>query len=386
MIYVMTGRILLRNNRLFEAESMFRKTLDVDPDNAHAWVGMGETYLRLNRHEMAADAALSALALLYRLEQAHWILGVAMLRMKQLPRAKQAFQTLLKFKSSRYEVAARRQLQKISLLQGQTAEAERQGQQARQKLARRRAQKLADQQRKEELLELPTIPAIPDRIQALQLERPRSQDKARQSERQCSGRTLTIVSGLPRSGTSLMMQMLAAGGLPAQTDGQRTADDDNPQGYLEWEAVKRLHKHPELFDDESLDGKAIKVISMLLTGLPSQHRYRLIFMSRPAIEIAASQRKMIERLETEGASGDLDAIAEKLARHREQSLQWLRSQAAIDLLVVEYPNLIARPETEARRVAEFLGPDLIQHPARMASVIQPDLYRQKRSVVDTEVR
>ena len=121
--------------------------------------------------------------------------------------------------------------------------------------------------------------------------------------------------------------MLEAAGLPAQTDGQRTADEDNPHGYLEWEDIKKLAGQPELFDDESLDGKAVKVISMLLAGLPRKHRYKLIFMTRPSIEIAASQKKMIERLGTEGATGDLGEIAVQLDQHREHAQKWLASES-----------------------------------------------------------
>ena len=114
-----------------------------------------------------------------------------------------------------------------------------------------------------------------------------------------------------------------------------------PRGYLEWEAVKKLAKQPELFDDAALDGKAVKVISMLLAGLPRKHNYKLIFMSRPTIEIAASQKRMIERLGTDGAVGELEEITTKLDQHRNQTLKWLESRKFIDFIVVEYPDLVA---------------------------------------------
>ena len=98
---------------------------------------------------------------------------------------------------------------------------------------------------------------------------------------------ITIVSGLPRSGTSLMMQMLAAGGVPILSDGERVADADNPRGYCEWEKVKLLPKTPDLIAEA--EGKAVKVISQLLFSLPLSHEYKVIFLRRPLEEVVASQ-------------------------------------------------------------------------------------------------
>jgi hypothetical protein len=96
-------------------------------------------------------------------------------------------------------------------------------------------------------------------------------------EEQKSGKTFVVVSGFPRSGTSLMMQMLRGGGMPISSDELRAADPDNPTGYLEWEAVKRIEKEPELLDDERVRDHAFKCISMLLPKLPTKHNYKLIF-------------------------------------------------------------------------------------------------------------
>ena len=104
---------------------------------------------------------------------------------------------------------------------------------------------------------------------------------------------ITIVSGLPRSGTSLMMQMLAAGGMSILSDGERRADVDNPRGYLEWERIKQLPKNPGCIAEA--EGKAVKVISQLLLSLPAQHEYRVIFMQRPLPEVMASQDEMLRR-------------------------------------------------------------------------------------------
>lgn len=196
--------------------------------------------------------------------------------------------------------------------------------------------------------------------------------------REASGRTLTLVSGLPRSGTSLMMQMLAAGGMAVQTDGERGADEDNPEGYWEWEAVKQIGTNPAVLDGEGLEGKAIKCVSAHLLRLPGHFRYRVIFMHRPAGEIARSQQKMIERRGTRGMDGSLAEIASALERHRDETLAYVRSHPrAFDLLEIDYPALVADPEAVCAALTEFLGPELLPESGRMAAVVRPDLYRNR---------
>src|SRR5437588_5987682 len=117
---------------------------------------------------------------------------------------------------------------------------------------------------------------------------------------------ITIVSGLPRSGTSLMMQMLDAGGLPVLSDGERKADTDNPKGYLEWERIKQLPKDPSLIAEA--EGKVVKVISQLILSLPSGHEYRIIFMQRPLPEVMASQDEMRRRRGTYDPKVDTTAV------------------------------------------------------------------------------
>jgi len=107
-------------------------------------------------------------------------------------------------------------------------------------------------------------------------------------------RTVVVVAGLPRSGTSLMMQMLHAAGMPVMTDGERKADESNPRGYFEWEPIRKLRQHPEILREA--EGRAIKVISMLLPWLPGWHRYKIVFMDRPIDEVSASHARMLVAL------------------------------------------------------------------------------------------
>ena len=105
---------------------------------------------------------------------------------------------------------------------------------------------------------------------------------------------ITVVSGLPRSGTSMMMKMLEAGGILPIIDNIRTADEDNPKGYYEFERVKAIDKGDTEWVADA-QGKSVKVISALLKHLPSDHQYRVIFIRRHMDEILASQRKMLLR-------------------------------------------------------------------------------------------
>ena len=186
---------------------------------------------------------------------------------------------------------------------------------------------------------------------------------------------ITVVSGLPRSGTSLMMQMLAAGGLQALTDGARGPDRDNPQGYHEWEPVKRLREAPECIVEA--EGKAVKVISSLLAALPARYSYRVLFMQRPLEEIQASQTAMIRRLGTAGPSMGEAELAGALRTHLAQVRGWLERQAHMKVAWVDYHGLLARPLEEATRVRGFLGLSLDE--ARMAESVDPSLYRQRRT-------
>ncbi len=182
---------------------------------------------------------------------------------------------------------------------------------------------------------------------------------------------ITIVSGLPRSGTSLVMQMLAAGGYPILTDNVRAADDDNPRGYLEFERVKSLERDASWLADA--EGKAVKIVSFLLPKLPAEFEYRVIFVRRDLDEVLRSQAKMLER---RGQPPGPDAAAMKghFERHLQTVDGWLQ-QRAIAVHNCEHRELIAEPAIHAQRIAAFLGSDLAIEP--MAGVVDPALYRQR---------
>ena len=185
---------------------------------------------------------------------------------------------------------------------------------------------------------------------------------------------IPIVSGLPRSGTSLMMNMLAAGGLEVLTDQLRTPDDDNPVGYFELEDVKKLIKGEHSWLARS-NGKAIKVISTLLPYLPDGYHYRIIFMRRAMQEVLASQRKMlINRGEDPDKISD-DRMAAFFEKNLQESERWINSQAYATRLDINYTQLIANPGPRVAEIDTFLGGGLDKD--KMQGVIDPSLYRQR---------
>jgi hypothetical protein len=163
---------------------------------------------------------------------------------------------------------------------------------------------------------------------------------------------ITIVSGLPRSGTSLMMQMLDAGGLPVLSDGERKADTDNPKGYLEWERIKQLPKDPSLIAEA--EGKVVKVISQLILSLPSGHEYRILFMQRPLPEVLKSQEEMLRRRGNANSSGDTSAIEEAFQRHLIEINKWLAGKESVQVCRVHYHRVLREPKPVAEEVAAFL--------------------------------
>ena len=186
---------------------------------------------------------------------------------------------------------------------------------------------------------------------------------------------ITVVSGVPRSGTSLMMQMLAAGGMELLTDGVRAADEDNLRGYFEWEPVKRLPRELELI--AAAEGKAVKVVSALVWALPADREYRVIYMERPLEEVAASQAVMIGRRGAQAPALEGAALIAALRAHQHQVLAQLGQRAHIALCLVHYHQLLATPREEAQRIRDFLGLPL--EVEAMARQVEPSLHRQRRS-------
>lgn len=184
---------------------------------------------------------------------------------------------------------------------------------------------------------------------------------------------ITIVSGLPRSGTSLMMQMLVAGGMTALTDGERAADTDNPRGYLEWERIKTLPNDPGCIAEA--EGKVVKVISRLLLSLPANHEYRILFMQRPLPEVLASQDAMLRRHGAYKENTNPGAIVAAFGKHLREVYAWLDGKPHVRPLEVRYHDVLNQPEKISGKVAEFLAISL--NTAAMIQQVDASLYRNR---------
>lgn len=184
---------------------------------------------------------------------------------------------------------------------------------------------------------------------------------------------ITIVSGLPRSGTSLMMQMLVAGGVPALSDGERRADTDNPHGYLEWERIKQLPSDPACIAEG--EGKVVKVISRLLLSLPAGREYRIVFMQRPLPEVLASQDAMLRRRGTYKEGADSTVISAAFEKHLREVYAWLDSKPYVKALRVQYHEVLSNPKDIGQQLARFLGIPLDLE--AMVQQVDASLYRNR---------
>jgi hypothetical protein len=184
---------------------------------------------------------------------------------------------------------------------------------------------------------------------------------------------ITIVSGLPRSGTSLMMQMLVAGGMTPLSDGERAADADNPRGYLEWERIKQLPSDPGCIGEA--EGKVVKVISRLLLSLPAGHDYRVIFMQRPLPEVLASQDEMMRRRGTYKEGANPAAMAAAFEKHLREVNAWMESKPYVKAMRVAYRAALEQPAAISRSIAEFLGIPL--NVEAMTQQVDASLYRNR---------
>lgn len=185
---------------------------------------------------------------------------------------------------------------------------------------------------------------------------------------------VTVVSGLPRSGTSLMMQMLEAGGMQILTDRVRSADQDNPKGYYEFERVKKL-KDGDVEWVADAQGRAVKVISALLEYLPAQYSYKLIFMQRDIAEILASQKQMLRRRGETGEQVSDETLARLFSEHLSRVESWLDAQPNMDVFYMRYSTLLQDAEMVAQNLDRFLGLEL--NISSMKAIPDKSLYRQR---------
>jgi len=362
-LHVGLGSAYLRLGKVDEAQQAFQRATALDPHEATAWVGLARCASRKRQWELTERHALHALGLDFQRPLAHALLGAARLRLGRTEEADLALRMAAKL-APRWLYPRRLRAwlwQRRGGDQAMLAEQEMAAARAQQPQLRVQAKFASAEQQ-----------AAIDRVIA-QYRGGRINAAASAPDVDGAAIDLVIVSGLPRSGTSLVMQMLAAGGLPILTDGERAADVDNPAGYLEWEPIRRLPRQPELMRQAA--GKAVKVVSPLLAHLPAGHKYRVLFVDRPIDEVLKSQQTM----RTRRGQPPMPAPARMraaLESHRDASLAYLRRTGNMQVLTLAYHQLLENPEAGVAAIAKFLG-DRLPHPERMAQAIRPDLYRHR---------
>ena len=359
------GRTLLNLNRYEEAEASFQAVLELDPTNAEAWVGITRACLKRRQNMLAVGAALNAVGLKYDMPVAHYLLGVALHRIGRLVPAMEALNVALA-QSPNFPAALER-LAYIHERRFHNAEKAAEFRE-RAKTAREQSKALKEGSFLPETAP-PRKGVVASDEEALPVHSERVPEMTGSLEE-----TVVLVSGMPRSGTSMMMQMLSAGGLDAMTDEKRKADDDNQKGYFEYELVKGLRQNVDWMPQAK--GKSLKVVAPLLRRLPPQKsfKYRIVFMERDLAEVVASQHTMIERLGKTGARQSDEELAKNFRKQLQQVQKFL-SAADVPVLYVQHRDCIEDPSGQAERINRFLGRALDE--AAMASVVSGELYRHR---------
>ena len=369
-LHNLIGQIYLHMKQWQPATERFENVLMRDPENPDAYLGLTRIALSHRKNKKAARLALTTIGLRYQFPLAHYYLGVALERMGRPKRAARALEMALSQNPNLLE--AHRRLEKLySGRLGSHKAALRHSQAIAaigEQMRAQRARRVCEPGEVDIGAEVPDIKPdapTPEQPDAGMQRRPMT------PQRPC---TITIVSGLPRSGTSMMMQMLEAGGLPVLTDGKREADADNPKGYYELDAAKRLRVDRAWLPEA--DGKVVKLVAQLLPYLPpAPHHYRVVFMQRDLDEILTSQTLMLQRQGKQPARLPPEKLKSVFASQVQQIRAGLDQARGMEVLYMDYRKSIEDPEQAARQVDAFLGHGLDVQ--AMASVVQADLYRQR---------
>ncbi|NNM21374.1 MAG: tetratricopeptide repeat protein [Gammaproteobacteria bacterium] len=378
-LHLQIGEAYLKLERWEDAERSFLKAGELDGVNANVHFGLCRTYLSQRENQKAADAALKAVGLRYHYPMAHYCLGMALHRMGRIDSAIEALKVALSQNPNFPEVHERlstiysKRLNEPDLALTHTVLAKEMRTENRRR--RREALGLPIPEKVAVDLDemLPKVPSVEREVDPKKIPRLRQPPEAPQSEPADDSEYITIVTGLPRSGTSMMMQILNASGLQPLTDELREADEDNPRGYFEIKEATQLRDNPSWVGNAR--GKSVKVIAQLLGELPQGYKYRVIFMQRNIDEVLDSQAMMLERLGKEGgklAHEKMKTVFQGQLAHARKLLR----RHGIPTFFVPYVAAIEKPELTAEKLAEFLGSDA--DAKAMAAAIDPSLYRQRR--------
>lgn len=339
-----------------------RRAQQLDRDHWQAMALEARIHQAAGRHRQSVECALDSLALVYVQPTLHYHLGISLRHLGDEEHAEQAFRTAVSQMPGL--IGAYEELTKIlrkdDKRAGEAGIHQAQAEMLRKEAERRGAGLAKPAAHAYSASTEPSGSGLPG-LDLWQGEPPANRSTM-----------VTIVSGLPRSGTSMMMQLLAAAGIPAYTDGRRIPDEDNPRGYFEHEQAIRLHESSDWLPEAR--GKAVKIVAQLLPRLPATEDYRIVFMHRNLEEVVASQRAMLDRLGRAQDSLQDENLKQIYAGQLVRVQEWLRRAPGVQVLAVNYTQALADPATTAARLAAFLGEPFDALTA--ARAIEPALRRQ----------
>ncbi len=320
-IYLKIARCYAMMGRPVEAQRAIDKELKNNYDNPLAHQFLGIIHLNHKRFEAAANSFLNAIGLDYSLSEAHYYLGKTFMALGKYEESADAFEVCL----------------------GMTPH----------------------NNHARELL---------NKVYKTHLDKPEEAARVHQDFNKYLLGTVTIVTGMPRSGTSMMMQMLQAGGMELFTDNERDSDDNNPKGYYEHEIVKKLNHNNHWLKE--CNGKAVKIVAPLVTSLPYNYKYKVIFMERNPYEIYQSQERMLLRMGKKNKQQVFSqGLFEQIKNTIENAKRWLSQHPGIEVIYVPYKSVMEKPMEYAVKVNEFLGNSL--DPLPMLGAVEPKLYREQ---------
>jgi predicted AlkP superfamily phosphohydrolase/phosphomutase/tetratricopeptide (TPR) repeat protein len=366
-LYVKLGDVYRKMKRWPDAERSYQKALKIDPENSEAHLGLSQCFLYTKHNRKATESALASLGLRYHNPRGHFVLGIALHRIGKMQEAVEALKVAVS-QNPLYTEAYRR-LASVSekrLKDNTLAEKYRQ-------LAKDAKAKIEAFKKGDIISPLEKEAAVGTSLTSDQIVSLAATDILSEGPADLTN-TVIIVSGLPRSGTSMMMQMLTAGGIVPLTDSIRKADEDNPEGYYEYEKAKQLDRDSSWLPEAR--GKAVKVVAQLMTYLPRIPglNYSVIFMERHIEEVLSSQKSMLKRHEKEGARLSDDRLR-RIFTYQLQQTKRMLSLRKIPTLFVDYNKTIEKPEETALRLKAFLGGNLDEK--KMSEAVVPTLKRQR---------
>lgn len=344
-----------------QAQSCFEQILAIDPISAEAHLGLAQCALGRGHAREAYAEASSALGLVYHNPKAHYVAARALCELGRIDSAISHLDKAVE-QNAIFPDAFRL----LAAIHAQRSEYIR--------AAENRTLAEVAQKRFDDLKSGATLPEDRDLQLDIAMDQPIGIGTiGADSPNGANDDSIIVVSGLPRSGTSMMMQMLAAGGIATLTDDERPADESNPRGYFEFEPVKKLGKQNDWV--ENAGGKAVKIVAQLLPRMPPRREKRIIFMARPLGEIVDSQTRMLERLGRKGAAISERQLAATYKKQVESLSKSLARRNGLTAITIDYTDAIADPQSTARRVNRFLGGTLDEQ--AMAAVIDRSLYRAR---------